>query len=414
MIQSVRGFKDIYGNEAKIWQKVETLLKEIFVKWGFNEVRLPILEKTELFERGIGDDTDIVEKEMYTFCDKSGEKVTLRPEGTASVIRFFNEHKLFGIDRFFKFYYMGPMFRYERPQKGRLRQFHQTGIEILGDKSPTSEVEAITLIPNILDTVNIKDYELRLNSLGCDDCRKFYREKLVSYYKSKLDNLCEDCKRRLNINPLRLVDCKVDGCKELAKSAPLVLDFLCTECAEHFKILKKMLTYLNIRFIEDPLIVRGLDYYNKTVFEVHTTGLGAQSAIMAGGRYDTLSSKLSGYDIPAVGWAMGMERMISLLDSNLFVDEGVDVFVIFIGKNAEEEGLSIVHALRSVGLKTEFDIFNGSIKSQFRRADKLSAKWTIVIGEDELKTGLYQLKNMKSGEQKAVSRDEIVKIVKTI
>lgn len=414
MIQAVRGFKDIYGKEAKIWQKIEALLKETFEKWGFSEVRLPILEKTELFERGIGDDTDIVEKEMYTFFDKGGEKLTLRPEGTASVIRFFNEHKLFGIDRFFKFYYIGPMFRYERPQKGRLRQFHQTGIEILGDKSPVAEIEALTLIPHILDTVNIKDYELRLNSIGCDECRKAYREKLILYYKSKLENLCEDCIRRLNTNPLRLVDCKVDGCKELAKSAPLVLDFLCTECAEHFKILKKLLTHLNIRFVEDPLIVRGLDYYNKTVFEVHTKGLGAQSAVMAGGRYDTLSLQLSGYDIPAVGWAMGMERLISLLNSNFFADEGVDVFVIFIGKDAEEEGLSIVHALRCGGVKTEFDIFKGSIKSQFRRADKLSAKWTIVIGEDELKTGLYQLKNMQSGEQRAVNREEVIKIVKTI
>lgn len=412
MIQSVRGFKDIYGKDSVCWQKLESVIKDTFKKWGFEEVRIPILEKTELFERGIGDDTDIVEKEMYTFTDKGGERITLRPEGTASVIRLFNEHKLYGIDKLFKFFYSGPMFRYERPQKGRLRQFHQSGVELLGDASPFAELEVITLLNHIIDKLNIKNTELKINSLGCSKCRGGFRESLISYYSTKSERVCDDCKRRLKINPLRLLDCKSEGCKILRKDAPMITSYLCADCKEHFTILKRLLTEHSISFIESPDIVRGLDYYNRTVFELHSGDLGAQSALLAGGRYDTLSSSLGGVDIPAVGWAMGMERFAAIISEKALIKHENTVFVAFIGESVVTKALSLVYKLRKSGIKTEFDILMGSLKSQFRRADKVGADWVVIIGEDEVKTGKYQVKNMRSGEQSSLQQSEIIDFFK--
>lgn len=408
MIQAVRGFKDLYGAEVRCWQKIENIIRNCFNLWGFEEVRLPLLEKTELFQRGIGDDTDIVEKEMYTFEDKGGELVTLRPEGTASVIRFFNEHKLYGTEKFFKFFYMGPMFRYERPQKGRLRQFHQAGVEVLGDSSPLAELEVITLILHLVEKIGLRNVELKINSLGCSNCRKAFREELVKYYQTKQEHLCNDCKRRLQVNPLRLIDCKGEGCKSLAIDAPVITAFLCGDCEQHFTQLKLLLSQHAIAFTESPQIVRGLDYYNRTVFELHSKDLGAQSAILAGGRYDSLSSNLGGINIPAVGWAMGMERVVAVANPEMFNDTEKLVFVAFIGDYAEKEALSVVYQLRTAGLKAEFDIFKGSLKSQFRRADKLSAKWVVIIGENEIKTGLFQLKDMKTGAQKSLTKTELI------
>ncbi len=408
MIQAVRGFKDLYGAEVRCWQKIENIIKNCFNLWGFEEVRLPLLEKTELFQRGIGDDTDIVEKEMYTFQDKGGELVTLRPEGTASVIRFFNEHKLYGTEKFFKFFYMGPMFRYERPQKGRLRQFHQAGVEVLGDSSPLAELEVITLIMHLVEKIGIRNVELKINSLGCCNCRKAFREELVKYYQTKQEHLCNDCKRRLKVNPLRLIDCKSEVCKSLAIDAPVITAFLCGDCEQHFTQLKLLLSQHAIAFTESPQIVRGLDYYNRTVFELHSKDLGSQSAILAGGRYDSLSSNLGGINIPAVGWAMGMERVVTVANPEMFNDTEKLVFVAFVGDDVEKEALSLVYQLRKAGLKVEFDIFKGSLKSQFRRADKLSAKWVVIIGENEIKTGLFQLKDMKTGVQKSLTKTELI------
>ncbi len=412
MIQAIRGFKDIFGKEAKCWQEIESVIKDCFKLWGFEEVRLPLLEKTELFKRGIGDDTDIVEKEMYTFTDKGGEQITLRPEGTASVIRFFNEHKLYGTDKFFKFFYLGPMFRYERPQKGRLRQFHQAGVEFLGEASPLAELEVITLLFHIINRLGIKNTELKINSLGCSECRSAYRESLLNYYGSKEEQLCDDCKRRLKVNPLRLIDCKSEGCGKLAESAPLVTDFLCQDCKAHFEELKKLLSENGISYKESPYIVRGLDYYNRTVFELHSTDLGAQSALLAGGRYDRLSGSLGGVHIPAVGWAMGIERVYSLINGEDVIKNDKKVFVAFTGKDVENAALSLVYKLRGLNVSTEFDISGGSLKSQLRRADKLCSDWVVIIGENEVKTGNYQLKNMKTGEQKLVVEKELLDCLK--
>jgi len=408
VIQAVRGFKDLYGNEVRCWQHIEKIIKKSFSLWGFEEVRIPLLEKTELFQRGIGDDTDIVEKEMYTFTDKGGEQVTLRPEGTASVIRFFNEHKLYGSEKFFKFFYLGPMFRYERPQKGRLRQFHQAGVEVLGEASPLAELEVITLIMHLVEKIGIKNVELKINSLGCNNCRRAFRENLVQYYQAKQSGLCDDCKRRLQVNPLRLIDCKSEGCKSLASDAPLITGFLCDDCRQHFEALKKLLREHEIAFTESPQIVRGLDYYNRTVFELHSYDLGAQSAVLAGGRYDTLSANLGGVDIPAVGWAMGLERVVSVINNERLPEKENLVFVAFLGDAAEKEALSLIYTLRKAGIKADFDIFKGSLKSQFRKASKLSAKWVVIIGEEELKKGVFQLKDMESGVQTAVTKTELI------
>jgi histidyl-tRNA synthetase len=412
VIQAVRGFKDIYGKDSAAWRKAENMLRKAFLTWGFEEIMLPVLEKTELFQRGIGGDTDIVEKEMYTFSDKGGEMVTLRPEGTASVIRLFNEHKLYGNDRFFKFFYMGPMFRYERPQKGRLRQFYQSGIEILGDGSPLAEGEALTLIAHIMESFGIKGFTIYLNSLGCSECRNVYKEKLSAFFEDKSEGLCEDCKRRRIRNPMRLLDCKSEQCRENLKNAPKITDFLCEPCARHFDELKKIIDSYNIRFEIAPFIVRGLDYYNRTVFEVHAEGMGAQSAILAGGRYDTLSASLGGHDIPAVGWAMGMERLISLISARLEAEEGADVFVAVIGDGVENQALPLIYNMRREGIRTEYDIFKGSLKSQFRKADKLKSKKVVIIGENELKSRSCTIKDMSTGEQKQVSMENIIGTIK--
>lgn len=412
MIQAVRGFKDIYGKEAVLWQKTESILKSAFSAWGFEEIRLPILEKTELFQRSIGGDTDIVEKEMYTFSDKGGEMITLRPEGTASVVRLFNEHKLYGSERFFKFFYTGAMFRYERPQRGRLRQFHQSGVEILGDASPLAEGEALTLISHIMSAFGINEYTLYLNSLGCGGCRKAYKETLFSFFEDKAEGLCDDCKRRRTTNPMRLLDCKSEHCREHLRQAPKITDFLCEACAAHFAELKKIITAYGIDFVEDPFIVRGLDYYNRTVFEVHAQGLGAKSAVLAGGRYDALSASLGGHDIPAVGWAMGMERLVSLVSERMEADEGMDVFVACVGEGLESHVLPLVYNLRREGIKTEFDIFKGSLKSQFRKADKLKSKKVVIIGENEVKNNIFIIKDMAAGEQKQLPMSGIVESIK--
>lgn len=409
MIQSIRGFNDIYGKEALLFQELEFILRKVFKNWNFKEVRLPILEKTELFQRGIGDDTDIVEKEMYTFCDRNGESLTMRPEGTASVVRFLNEHKLYSQERYLKFFYIGPMFRYERPQKGRLRQFHQAGVEIFGLEKPNAEIEGISVLYHILSNLGITDTTFYINSLGCDVCRPVYRKALYSFFDDKGEQLCDDCKRRKIKNPLRLLDCKNSKCQESLEKAPLISNFLCSECRKHFDELKNLLFLYNIPFQENPKIVRGLDYYNRTVFEVHSKNLGAQSAICAGGRYDGLSKDLGGYDLPAFGWAMGIERLLSIVNDKFNSEELLDFFVVMLGELAQKEGLLIVNQLRKANYSVEYDVLGGSIKSQLRKADKLKAKKTIIIGEDEIKKGIFILKDMKEGKEDIVELNKFWK-----
>ncbi len=409
MIQAVRGFKDIYDRDVLLFQKAEAVLREVFKNWHFREVRTPVLERTELFQRGIGDDTDIVEKEMYTFPDRNGESLTMRPEGTASVVRFLNEHRLYGQERYLKFYYLGPMFRYERPQKGRLRQFHQAGIEIFGIASPVAELEGISLIWEIFKRLNISEVKLFINSLGCPNCRPSYKETLFRFLEDKKEGLCEDCKRRKDKNPLRLLDCKSEKCQENLINVPIITDFLCQDCRDHFDELKYYLSLDNIPFEINPRIVRGLDYYVRTVFEIHSELLGAQSALCAGGRYDSLSKNLGGQDLPAFGWAIGLERLISLLENRVTVDMILDFFVAIIGQGSKETGLKIVNTLRKNNYSTEYDPFFGSLKSQLRRADKLNAIKTIIIGEEEIKNNRIIIKDMKTGQEETAEINKFLK-----
>lgn len=413
MITSIRGFKDIYGKEAKIWEKLEKIIREVFSIWGFEEVRLPILEKTELFQRSIGDTTDIVEKEMYTFRDKGNESVTMRPEGTASIIRFLNEHKLYSIEKHLKFFYLGPMFRYERPQKGRLRQFHQSGVELLGDSTPYAEFEVLSLMDYLLEKLGIKDRVLYINNLGCLDCRKNYRLSLLNYLENHHE-LCEDCLRRKTTNPLRILDCKQEKCKETIKGAPKILDFICDECKKHIKKLEELLTINNISYQIDPYIVRGLDYYIKTVFEVHAEGLGAQSAILAGGRYDNLSKDLGGYDLPAVGWALGIERVVLLLPEDFVSEDRLDVFFIFFDDRGEKIVLPALNHLRKKGIKVSYDPSKGSLKSKLRRADKLKSRYVVIVGDDEINRKVFVLKNMEKGEQITLPIEKLENLDKEI
>ncbi|MCX7769840.1 MAG: histidine--tRNA ligase [Proteobacteria bacterium] len=413
MINSVRGFKDIYGKEAKVWEKLEKRLRESFSLWGFEEVRLPILEKTELFQRSIGDTTDIVEKEMYTFLDKSNESVTMRPEGTASIIRFLNEHKLYGPDKILKFFYIGPMFRYERPQKGRLRQFNQAGVELLGDSTPYAEFEVLSLMDNFLESIGIKDRMLFLNNLGCPLCRQQYRKTLLEYLEQN-HNLCEDCIRRKNTNPLRVLDCKSETCKETIKNSPKILDFICENCKNHMAKLEELLKMCKIQYQIDPYIVRGLDYYVKTVFEVHAKGLGSQSAILAGGRYDNLSKDLGGYDIPAVGWALGIERTVLLLPENFIEEEYLDIFFIYFNERAEKIILPPLNNLRKKGIKVSYDPSKGSLKSKMRKADKLKSRYVVILGDDEISNGVFILKNMNLGKQITLPLEKLENLEKEI
>lgn len=413
MINAVRGFKDIYGKEARVWEKLENIIRNAFNIWGFEEVRLPILEKTELFKRGIGDTTDIVEKEMYTFLDKGNESVTMRPEGTASIIRFFNEHKLYGMDKVFKFYYIGPMFRYERPQKGRLRQFHQAGVELLGDGSAHAELEIITLMNHLFDTLDIKDRNLFINNLGCHECRKDYKNILLKYLDGAKD-LCEDCMRRKYTNPLRILDCKQEKCKETIKNAPLIIDFICENCKNHQSDLENLLKAIKIPYEINPFIVRGLDYYNKIVFEVHAKGLGSQSAILAGGRYDSLSKDLGGFDTPAVGWALGIERIALLLSEDFIEETKTDIFFIYLDKESENLVLPVIFKLRNKGIKTFYDPSYGSLKSKLRRADKIKSRYVVIIGENEIKNNIFVLKNMQNGTQNNLPLEKLEHLDKEI
>lgn len=413
MITSIRGFKDIYGKESKVWEKLENIIRDVFSIWGFEEVRLPILEKTELFQRSIGDTTDIVEKEMYTFLDKGNESVTMRPEGTASIIRFLNEHKLYAVEKNLKFFYLGPMFRYERPQKGRLRQFHQAGVELLGDLTPYAEFEVLSLMDCLLEKVGIKDKILYINNLGCPNCRNSYRNSLLNYLEKHHD-LCEDCIRRKTTNPLRILDCKQEKCKEIIKGAPKILDFICEDCKKHMKKLEELLDINKITYQIDPFIVRGLDYYIKTVFEVHAKGLGAQSAILAGGRYDNLSKDLGGYDLPAVGWALGLERVVLLLHENFVEEDFLDFFFIFFDERGEKIILPVLNNLRKKGVKVSYDPSKSSLKSKLRRADKLKSRYVVIVGDDEINNGVFILKDMEKGKQIILPIEKLENLEKEI
>jgi histidyl-tRNA synthetase len=392
-----KGIQDIFPPDIFIWQRIEGTAKKIFHRYGFQELRLPIIEYTEVFTRSIGETTDIVEKEMYTFLDKAGRSITMRPEGTAPAVRCFVEHHLYNLPSPQKFFYCGPMFRYERPQKGRFRQFYQIGIEAFGVHHPSIDAEIIMMLKNILEDIGLKDLSFEINSIGCEKCRPLYKNTLINFFQDRLTNFCPDCQRRFSTNPLRILDCKVDRCTELRQDSPKIVDFLCDGCKEHFDELLFRLRKLDISYKLNPNLVRGLDYYTKTTFEVTSEHLGAQKAVAAGGRYDKLVEEFGGPPTPAIGFAMGMERIVSLLKET--TTETVltpKVFIATLGKDAEIEGIKIAERLRKKGLWIEVNYGGASLKSQLRKADRLNSEIALIIGENELKKGKIQWKNLKN------------------
>ena len=409
IIRVLKGTKDILPQEIDTWHMLENNAADIFSRYGYKEIRTPVIEVTELFARGVGDTTDIVNKEMYTF-EKSERSITLRPENTAGVVRSYIENGMSRLSAPVKLWYKGPMFRYERPQAGRQRQFHQVGIEMFGIKEPTADAEAILLAVNYLKSLGLNNLEVELNSLGCPICREEYKKNIKEALKPYFNNLCEDCQSRYEKNPLRLLDCKVDSCQKIFAKPEIqkviMSDFLCEECSTHYNELKSYLTNLDINFKENKLLVRGLDYYNRTVFEIKSNNLGAQNAVCGGGRYDSLVKQLGGEDTPAIGWAMGMERLYSLIDH---IDKPLlDGFIV---SNSSKDALLLAEELRSCGLKIEFDLSNKKFTKQLEKASKL-AKFAIILGEDELKNNQVSIKNLSISKQITVKREDVIQVIK--
>jgi len=401
-IKVLKGFKDILPDEVKLWKYVEDTARDVFRRFNFSEIRLPILEQTELFARSIGEDTDIVEKEMYTFVDK---QVTMRPEATASLIRAYIEHGLYVQKPVQRLFTIGPMFRHERPQKGRLRQFHQMDIEILGSENPLVDAELIAMGAMLFSELGLS-VNLELNSLGCPQCRPAYRVQLLSFIESRLDTLCEDCKRRSSTNPLRVLDCKNRHCREQVEEAPSILEHLCSDCESHFSRVQEGLRQLGIEYSLNKFMVRGLDYYCRTTFEFITTDLGAQSAVCAGGRYDGLIEKLGGPKKgPGIGFAMGLERMVLLLQqqkSGISTESDMELFVIGLGEKGEQLGYGLIHEMRSQKCRVAMDHEGRSLKSQMKQANKAGAKYVLIVGDDEIESGKGVLKDMDTQQQQDV------------
>ncbi|SHO48226.1 histidine--tRNA ligase [Desulfopila aestuarii] len=405
-ITALNGFKDILPGDIELWQRVESTAREIFSRFQFSELRLPILEKTELFARSIGEATDIVEKEMYTFVDKG---VTMRPETTAQMIRAYIEHGLYAQRPIQRLFTIGPMFRHERPQLGRLRQFHQLDAEVLGTDNPRIDAEVMAMGSMLLERLGIS-VSLEMNSLGCPECRPVFRQRLLAFLEERMDHLCDDCKRRSTTNPLRALDCKNPTCREQVADAPSILDNLCEGCADHFQVVRSCLDKLKVPYSLNKFMVRGLDYYCRTTFEFITGDLGAQSAVGGGGRYDGLVEKLGGpKKTPGIGFAMGLERLVLLLQQQEKEQEKrqeeLDIFVAGLGPVASEVCFDLVHELRKQGLRVGIDHEGKSLKSQMKQADKAGATHVLIVGEDELARGEGVLRNMTNQEQQDIALD---------
>lgn len=413
-IQAQKGTKDMLPNDAYKWQYIEEKLRKISAEYGIREIRTPMFEATELFKRGVGETTDVVQKEMYTFEDKGGRSITLKPEGTAPSVRAFIENSLYADAQPTKMFYFTPCFRYEKAQKGRLRQFHQYGIEVFGSQEPSIDAEVLSLVMRALtEDFGINGLSLNINSLGCPKCRAKFNEALRQYLQENYDDLCETCKTRFEKNPMRIIDCKEKKCKAIVKEAPSILDYICDECSDHFTKLKAYLDIMGIEYNIDPQIVRGLDYYSKTVFEVIKDGL----TVCGGGRYDYLVEEIDGPQTPAMGFGLGLERLLLILD-----EEGIeipeptrcDVYIGSMGDNAKMEAMKLAFNLRKAGVKAEIDHLGKSVKAQMKYANKIGAKFTFVIGDSEIEENKARIKRMSDGEQFEVSLDinEIVNIVK--
>lgn len=409
MINIPKGTKDVLPSESYKWHYVERIARETADLYCLNEIRTPTFEHTELFLRGVGDTTDIVNKEMYTFRDKGDRSITLKPEGTAGVARSFIENGLFNGAMPLKMYYITPVFRYENPQKGRLREHHQFGVEVYGGAGADTDAEVIKLAYTVLKKCGLS-VKLYINSMGCPDCRKKYNEALKGYFADKLDKLCPTCRERYYKNPLRILDCKEEECKALCKDAPKIIDYLCEDCSAHFNKLQELLTDCGVAYEINPFIVRGLDYYTKTVFEFVTTALGSQGTVCGGGRYDNLISQLGGTPTCGVGFGMGIERLLMLMEAeNVIIPEreNVKLYIATMGDAAYKKAFEIVSALRDKGVKAEVDHAGRGIKAQFKYADKIHAENVVTLGENELASGIAQIKHMADGSLKEVKIDEI-------
>ncbi len=410
LTKAIKGTQDIMPTEVYKNQFIEQTVLDIAGKFGFREIRTPVFEHTELFQRGVGDTTDVVQKEMYTFDDKGGRSITLRPEGTAGAVRAFLEHGLFNETLPQKLCYILNCYRYEKPQAGRWREFQQFGVEMLGTASPAADAEVISLANEIFAFLGVEGIELQLNSIGCPECRKKYHEALKAYFEAKKENLCPTCLERLEKNPMRILDCKSPICKDISKDAPVIIDYICDECSAHFESVKKYLTAMNIDFTVNPKIVRGLDYYTRTVFEFVSTDIGAQGTVCGGGRYDGLVEELGGPKTPALGFGMGTGRLLMLLQSQgieLPTPDSCDIYIAPMGENASVKAMALVTDLRAAGVGAQTDVAGRSLKAQMKFADKIDAKYTMVLGDDEIASGSAKLKDMTNGEAFDIKLDEL-------
>ncbi len=405
-----RGTKDILPEQIAGWQFLEKKIRELCALYGYEEIRTPIFEHTELFQRGIGEGTDVVDKEMYTFTDRGNRSITLRPENTAAIVRAYLQNKLYANAGLVKLFYIGSMFRYDRPQAGRLREFHQFGVEALGEKNPAVDAEIILLAWDFLRSLGLTDLKLKINTVGCPACRPIYRRKLTEYFTAEADELCGDCRRRLEKNPLRILDCKVDGLKEFMEDAPKIETCLCDECREHFAGVKNFLTAAGVEFTVDNRLVRGLDYYTKTAFEIQYAPLGAQSAVAGGGRYDELIREIGGDSTPAVGFAAGLERILLALELQGLLPKStkkITAFVVSSGEAAQVYAFKLLTDLRRKNFSAATDFGKKSLKSQMKQAAKSGAKFALIVGEDEVANSTVTVKNLETSAQETIPVAEV-------
>jgi histidyl-tRNA synthetase len=405
-IQKIKGVADLFSPESDKFAFMERTAREVFSRYGYREVRIPIMEKTELFARSIGEETDVVQKEMYTFPDRKGRSLTLRPEATAGLMRAYIENKLHASQAVSKLFTFGPMFRYERPQKGRMRQFHQLDVEMIGASEPQADAELLLMLNAFLRTLGLRKLSFEINSLGCHDCRPAHREALKEFFSHvNKEELCDDCRRRVDTNPLRVLDCKVERCRELTQGAPEITDHLCDSCRSDFEEIKGILDAMNVEYTHNPRLVRGLDYYVGLTFEVTSSDIGSQTAVAGGGRYNGLIKQLGGPDLPATGFGIGMERLALLLGD--MQAEGQDFYVAVLDENGSTPALTLAQTLRAAGLSGEAGFTKGSMKSRLRAANKSGARWCLLLGTDELAAGEVTVKDLEGGEQERVALADV-------
>ena len=409
-MQTIRGFRDILPEHIDLWQRIEKEAVTLFTAFGFREIRIPVLEKTALFARSIGEATDIVEKEMYTFADRKGHKLTLRPEATASIARSYIQHKMYATDPVRKFFMTGPMFRRERPQKGRYRQFYQIDAEVFGIESALIDTQLIYILNELFKRLGLTGLSAHINTLGCPECRPSFQQALLDFIESEKEKLCDNCLRRIDKNPLRILDCKSIGCKSALQDAPATLDHLCKKCSDHFDLVQTTLEEQGVDFIVDKTLVRGLDYYTRTAWEILTTSLGAQSAVAGGGRYDGLVKELGGPDTPAIGFAIGFDRLVEVMEQigRNAEEQTLDLFIVSLGEAAMKKGYLWSSELNQAGIRTEMDYRGKSLKALMKRADKLNARKVLIAGDNELAGKSVILRDMSTKEQVSIKMDTLV------